>query len=72
MKVLDWNKVTTYTPSDYNGNLVLAEWKAGQCTVDPGATATQTNEMSTTAIVKTLSIQELLSSELLDTTPEEV
>ncbi|KAF0194261.1 MAG: hypothetical protein FD169_1921 [Bacillota bacterium] len=72
MKLLDWNKVTTYTPSDYNGNLMLAEWKAGQCTVDPSATATQTNEMSTTAIVKTLSIQELLSSELLDTTPEEV
>ena len=42
------------------------------CTIDPGATATQTNEVSTTAIVKTLSIQELLSSELLNTTPEEV
>lgn len=72
MKVLDWNKVTTYTPQDYNGNLMLAEWKAGQCTVDPAATATQTNEVSTTAIVKTLSIQELLSCELLDTTPDEV
>lgn len=72
MKVLDWNKVTTYMPPDYNGNLMLAEWKAGQCTVHPAATGTETNEVSTTAIVKTLSIQELLSSELLDTTPEEV
>ena len=72
MKVLDWNKVTTYSPTDYKGSLVLAEWKAGQCTVDPTATATQTNEVSTTAIVKTLSIQELLSSELLNTTPAEV
>lgn len=72
MKLLDWNKMTTYAPPDYNGSLLLAEWKAGNCSVDPGASATQTNEVATVAIVKAVSLEELLSSELLDTTPEEV
>jgi len=72
MKVLDWNKTTTYMPPDFDGSLMLAEWKAGECTVDPTATSTNTKEISTTAIVRALSIQDLLSSELLNTTPEEV
>lgn len=71
MKVLDSNSLVTYVPP-HQTNLLLAEWKAKVCEVNTATTSTTTNEISTFAVIRALTVSELLSSELILTTPDEV
>lgn len=71
MRVLDSSSWVTYVPPN-QANLMLAEWKAKVCEVNPATTSTITNEASTFAVIRTLTISESVFSELLHTTPDEV
>lgn len=72
MRLLDWSSITTYEPHADGRNLLLAEWKSGSCELDPASTATTTNIRTTTALLTTTSIRDLIATELVSLEPHQV